>query len=142
MKFHAAILAPNGTVSDNQCRDSDLIGRNPVNSKMMQEFKDLLRENMTDDPVTTGKFRAQFGDIQHILEWQQAEPFSAMGKFYVRGQVAAASFYLHGFVPEFDDAVLEATAALFASWFGGDQKAASACRGLGNAKGDRSIYCM
>jgi hypothetical protein len=93
MKFHAAILQPNGHVTDNGCRDSDLISGNAFSRKVMAEFKQALRENLTYDPTRTGKFWAQFGDIRHILEWQQVEPRSAMGKFGVRGKTAAASFY-------------------------------------------------
>ncbi len=137
MKFHAAILAPNGQVSAKEWRDSDVDVNDPLSRKMMSEFKDLLREHLTDDPTRTGKFRGRFGDRDHgdILEfeWQQAEPLSALGKFYVRGQVAAASFYLHGSVPELDDAVLEATAALFRSWFG-PARSEPACHGLRSIK--------
>jgi len=97
MKFHAAILQPNGSVSANECRDSDAISANAFSRKVMAEFKQALRENLSDDPTQTGKFRARFGDIRHILEWQQVEPLSAMGKFVVRGKTAAASFYYHGF---------------------------------------------
>ena len=133
MKFHAAILAPNGQLSAQEWRDGDTDVNDPLSRKMMAQFKDLLREHLTDDPTKTGKFRASFGDIRHVLEWQQAEPLSAMGKFFVRGQVAAASFYLHGSVPELDDAVLEATEVLFTNWFG-RAKSEPACRGLRSIK--------
>ena len=62
-----------------------------VNCKMMDEFQQLLRENLTDDPTRCGKFHAQFGDIRHVLEWQQVEPLSAMATFFVRGRIVAAS---------------------------------------------------
>jgi len=46
MKFHAAILSPDGRVSAKERRDSDEIGRgSAVNRKMMAGFKNLLREN-------------------------------------------------------------------------------------------------
>src|SRR5258708_2937277 len=125
MKFHAAILAPNGQVSSPERRDSDLVAGDPFSRKMMAEFQNLLREHLTDDPTRTGKFRAKFGDIHHVLEWQQVEPLSARGTFFVRGQVAAASFYLHGFAPDLDDAVLEATEALFANLFAPQRSAPS-----------------
>lgn len=134
MRFHAAILGPDGRVADKTCLDSHVLGRDGVNRKMIDEFKKLLRENLTDEPTRCGKFRAPFGDIRHILEWQQVEPLSAMGKFYVQGQLVAASFYLHGFVPELDEAALEATEVTFASWLGGADKARNTCRGLRSIK--------
>jgi len=129
MKFHAAILQPNGAVTGRESRDSKVIGSDAFNHRVMGEFKRLLRENFTDDPVKTGKFRAQFGEFRPVLEWQQFEPLSAFGKFYVRGNVVAASFYLHGFVPELDEIVVEATEALFVNWFGAENSP-NACRGL------------
>lgn len=134
MKFHAAILVPDGSVADTRCLDSDVLGRDATNRKMIDEFKGLLRENLTDDPTRCGKFRAQFGDLRHILEWQQVEPLSAMAKFYVQGELVAASFFLHGLVPELDEAVLEATEALLAGWLGGADKGRNACRGLRSIK--------
>ncbi len=134
MKFHAAILVPDGRVKAKECRDGDKLGRDPINRRMMAEFQALLREHLTDDSVKIGKFRAKFGDIRHILEWQQVEPLSAMGKFYVRGRFVAASFYLHGFVPEMDEAVLEATEVLFESWFDGARNARPASRALRSIK--------
>ncbi len=119
-------------MTDNECRDGDAISANAFSRKVMAEFKQALRENLTDDPTQTGKFRAQFGDIRHIFEWQQVEPLSAMGKFVVRGKTAAASFYYHGFPPDLDEAVLEATEALFVNWFG--EKSQAACCGLRSVK--------
>jgi|GEM_PF-4454284 len=133
MKFHAVILAPDGVVAGKTCRDSDQLGGS-FNRKLIDEFKRLLRENLTDDPTRCGKFRAQFGDLRHILEWQQVEPLSAMATFHVQGQLVAASFYLHGFVPELDEAAQEATEVLLSSWLGGADKADSACRGLRSIK--------
>ena len=132
MKFHAAILQPNGKVTANECRDSAALNVNAFSRKVMAEFKQALREKLTADPIKTGKFRATFGDIRHILEWQQVEPLSAMGKFVVRGKTAAASFYYHGFAPDLDEAVLQATEALFVRWFG--RKSQAACRGLRSVK--------
>jgi len=135
MKFHAAILTPDGKVSAKARRDSEKISRDdPVGRKMMAEFKDLLRENLTDDPTKTGKFWAKFGDSRHVLQWQQVEPLSAMGTFFVRAQRVAASFYLHGFVPDLDEAVLEATEELFKSWFAGAGQARLVSRGLRSIK--------
>jgi hypothetical protein len=134
MKFHAAILQTTGKVSDCVLRDSEAMSRDSVSRKMMAEFQDLLREKLTDDPVKTGKFHALFGDHRHLLEWQQVEPLSAMGKFYVRGQIVAASFYLHGFGPDLDAAVLDATEVVFARWFGRASDARPACRGLRSIK--------
>jgi hypothetical protein len=134
MKFHAVILTPNGDVTAKAYRDGEMLMRDGVNRRMMDEFRRLLDENLTDDPTQCGKFRAQFGDVRHVFEWQQVEPLSAMAKFYVRGQIAAASFYLHGFVPELDDAVLEATEVLFDGWLGGAKKSRAACRGLRSIK--------
>jgi hypothetical protein len=113
MQFHASILQPNGQVSGNERRDSDEIARHPFSRQIMGEFQQALTKNLTDDPTRCGKFRAKFGDLQHILEWQQVEPLSAMAKFRVRSRVAAASFCLHGFAPDLDEAVVEATEALF-----------------------------
>jgi hypothetical protein len=134
MKFHAAILQTTGQVSARVRRDSAAMSGDPVSRRMMAEFKQLLCEKLTDDPTKTGKFWAKFGDVGHIMQWQQLEPLSAMGKFYVRGQIVAASFYMHGFAPDLDDAVLEATEVLFTSWFGGADKARQACRGLRSIK--------
>jgi hypothetical protein len=88
MKFHAAILTRGGDVTAKAGHDGDVMGRNGVSRRMMDRFKRLLRENLTEDPTRCGKFRAQFGDSQHILEWLQVEPLSAIGKFYVRGGLA------------------------------------------------------
>ena len=95
MKFHASIVTPDGLVADKDGLDSDDWGRNGSNRKMIGDFKRVLRENLTDDPTHCGKFRAQFGDFRHVMEWQQVEPFSAMAKFYVQEELVAASFYLH-----------------------------------------------
>jgi hypothetical protein len=138
MKFHAAILVPDGRVADNVCRDSDAMRRDAIDAKMMDEFQHLICENLTDDPVKIGKFWAQFGDFRHVLQWQQVEPLSAMGTFFVRGKMVAASFYFHGLVPDLDAAVLEATDVLFARWFGGTRQAKKVCRGLRSIK-DRPL---
>jgi hypothetical protein len=84
MKFHAAILTPNGDVTAKACRDGERQMHDSVNRRMMDEFRRLLSENLTDDPTQCGRFREQFVDIRHVFEWQQVEPFSAMCKFYVR----------------------------------------------------------
>ena len=89
MKFHAALLAPNGHVSAREWRDGDRDVNGPLSRKMIAEFKRLLRDHLTDDPIRPGKFRGCMGDrdCSNILEfeWQQTEPLSALGKFYVRG---------------------------------------------------------
>lgn len=61
MRFHAAILIPNGEVWAKVCRDGAMMARDGVNRKFMDEFKRLLRENLTDDPTRCGKFRAKVG---------------------------------------------------------------------------------
>jgi hypothetical protein len=134
MKFHAVILTGQGDVTAKTCHDSDVLFQDGVHRQMMDDSRNVLRENLTDDPIRCGKFRAKFGEGRRILEWQQVEPLSAMAKFYVRGEIAAAGFFLHGFVPELDEAVLEATEVQLASWLGGADKARRLCRGLRSIK--------
>lgn len=127
MKFHSAILRPDGAVVDKRCRDSEEIRSHAFGARMMEDVARLLHENLGDDPVSAGKFRVKVGDdSRHNLEWQQPHPLSGMGRFFVGSHVAAVSFCLHGFIPEFDEAVVTATEALWA----GMEKAGDLCRGL------------
>ncbi len=155
MKFHAAILTPNGEVTAKVCRDGDSMARDGGQPQVHGRIQtSCSSEKLSDDPTEVRQISgAKFGDscwpyqfvpeitrwkgspiAPHPPEWQQVEPLSAMGKFYVRGELSAASFYLHGFVPELDEAVLEATEVQFDSWLGGAKKSRAVCRGLRSIK--------
>ncbi len=130
MKFHAAILNFDGGVTASERRDGDVLGRNDIGRKMMADFKLRLREKLTDDPLRCGKFMAEFCDRRHIMEWQQVDPLSAMARFYVDHRLVAACFFLHGFVPEMDEAALDAAEALLTGWLGGPDAGRAACQRL------------
>jgi len=118
MKFSAAILMRDGHVTANERRDSDDLRRDTVSRDLTAEFAQLLRENLSDGPEGTGAFLAACGGgRRYRLHWQQVEPLSALGTFFVHGRIAAVSLFLYGFVPEMDTAVLKATDALFVELF-------------------------
>jgi hypothetical protein len=62
MKFHAVILTGQGDVTAKTCHDSDVLAQDGVHRQMMDDSRNVLRENLTDDPIRCGKFRAKFGE--------------------------------------------------------------------------------
>lgn len=119
MQFHSIVLQLDGRITDRRRqRSQELKGRKP-SRRVVCDFKRLLRENLGDKPIQSGTFTACLDKDQRLrLQWQQADPLSALATFTVNGKGAAVCLFLYGFEPMFDEAAVKATEDLLARMLG------------------------
>jgi hypothetical protein len=112
MKFHNVVIwEQDGRIVGRHQVDSTALFSHKPSRQHVRECSAMLRAELPGNPFASANFSAEAGGrgFPWAVEWQQAEPFSAMATFVVEKKPVLLAILLSGLVPEIDAIVVSVT---------------------------------